>query len=134
MEQEIFRKKSLDRIKSPENLNDYVSVTNPGVWLLLAAIIVLLAGACVWGVFGHVESSVAIHINVTDGKAVCYYEDGRPFEVSEGMNIECGDVACTVTSSGDNGTETSVDIDLPDGVYNAKVILEDIHPISFVLN
>lgn len=30
MSDQIFRKKSLDRISSPEQLNDYIRVANPG--------------------------------------------------------------------------------------------------------
>lgn len=47
--QNIFRKTSLDRISSPERLNDYIKVSNPGVWLILAAVAALLAAAVVWG-------------------------------------------------------------------------------------
>jgi len=45
----IFRKTSLDRISSPEHLNDYIKVSNPSVWLVLAAVAVLLAAAVIWG-------------------------------------------------------------------------------------
>ena len=55
MKEDIFRKKILDRIKSPDDLKDYVRITHPGVWLLLIAVIVLLAGACIWGAFGVIE-------------------------------------------------------------------------------
>ncbi len=30
MENQIFRKKSIERVSSPEQLNDYVRVSNPG--------------------------------------------------------------------------------------------------------
>lgn len=36
MESNIFRKKSMDRVSSPEQLNDYVRVMNPGIWMILA--------------------------------------------------------------------------------------------------
>ena len=48
MENQIFRKKSVERVASPEQLNDYVRVANPGVWLALAAVLALLVGACIW--------------------------------------------------------------------------------------
>lgn len=32
MNDKIFRKKSVERMSSPEQLNDYIKVTNPGVW------------------------------------------------------------------------------------------------------
>ena len=51
----IFRKESLDRISSPEKLNDYIRVTTPSVWLVLLAIVLLLAGVIAWSVFGTVE-------------------------------------------------------------------------------
>ena len=41
----LFREKSLEAVESPESLNDYMRVTSPGVWLVLAAVIVVLIGA-----------------------------------------------------------------------------------------
>ena len=37
MSDQIFRKKSLDRISSPEQLNDYIRMANPGIWMILTA-------------------------------------------------------------------------------------------------
>lgn len=51
----LFRKKSLERISSPEQLKDYIHVTTPGVWFVLLAITVLLAGVLVWAAFGTME-------------------------------------------------------------------------------
>lgn len=52
----IFRQKSMDRVSSPEQLNDYIRVTTPSVWLVLAAIILLLVGMLAWSVLGTVEA------------------------------------------------------------------------------
>lgn len=52
---EIFRKKSIERVSTPEQLNDYIRVTTPSVWVVLAAMTVLLIGMLVWGVFGSVD-------------------------------------------------------------------------------
>ena len=40
--QSIFREKSIERIESPEKLNDYLRVTSPAVWIVLAAMIQLI--------------------------------------------------------------------------------------------
>ena len=50
----LFRKKSIDRVSSPEQLNDYIRVTKPSVWLVLIAVILLLIGMLIWGIFGSV--------------------------------------------------------------------------------
>lgn len=49
----IFRQKSIDKVSSPEKLDNYIRVTTPSVWITLAAILVLLIGALVWGIFGE---------------------------------------------------------------------------------
>ena len=54
MNKNIFRQKSIDKVSSPEKLDDYIRVTTPSVWITLIAILLLLAGALVWGIFGEV--------------------------------------------------------------------------------
>jgi len=46
----IFRKESLERMSSPEKLNDYIKVSNPSVWVILGAIAIMLIAVVVWGV------------------------------------------------------------------------------------
>ena len=46
MSSTIFREKSLKKIASPEQMNDYIRVSSPSVWMVLTAVIVLLAGVC----------------------------------------------------------------------------------------
>ncbi len=52
----VFREKSLDKVSSPESLNDYIKVTTPSVWIVLIALVVLLCGILAWSVFGRVET------------------------------------------------------------------------------
>ena len=48
----IFRQKSLEKVSSPEQMNDYIKTAGPSVWLVLAAIIIMLTGFIIWSVFG----------------------------------------------------------------------------------
>jgi len=52
---QIFRKAAIDRVASPEQLTDYIRVSSPSVWAVLAACVILLAALLVWGFFGQVE-------------------------------------------------------------------------------
>ena len=56
MQGQLFRKKTLERISSPEQLQDYMRVTNPGTWMVLAAVIVLLVGLIVASALFSVET------------------------------------------------------------------------------
>ena len=50
----LFREKSIERVSSPEELNDYIRVTSPSVWLVLLGTVVLLVGMLAWCVLGTV--------------------------------------------------------------------------------
>ena len=58
MQESVFRKNSLKRISSPEELDDYMKVTSPSMWFVMAAIILLLAAAIVWSFTGRMETTL----------------------------------------------------------------------------
>lgn len=139
MSEEIFRKKSLEKVKSPENLDDYIKVSNPGIWLLLISVIVLLAGACVWAIFGHIDSTLETSIHVKDGGAVCYVAQDDVSSVKEGMTVKFNDFEAVITEVGQKGAEGYACVlksaqTIPDGFYNGEIETNSIKPISFVLN
>ena len=83
MDNNVFRKKSIDKVTSPEQLNDYVRVSNPGVWMVLAAIIVLLAGVCVWGMLARLETKLDTAAVSKDGQTVLIVKEGDITSVEE---------------------------------------------------
>ena len=62
MENPLFRKKSLERISSPEQLHDYMRVTSPRLWMLLSAIAVFLAGFIVYVSTVTLENTMKIQV------------------------------------------------------------------------
>ena len=48
MASSIFREKSLKRISSPEQLNDYIKVSQPSVWIALAAAAAFVVAVLIW--------------------------------------------------------------------------------------
>jgi len=60
MEKALFRKSALDKISSPEQLNEYVKVAGPGVWAILAGLALTFAAFIVWGVVGSIPETVQI--------------------------------------------------------------------------
>ena len=48
----LFREKSLERVSSPDQLDDYVRVITPSVWVVLLAVAILVAGVIVWNALG----------------------------------------------------------------------------------
>ena len=83
MSKPLFRQKSLDKIASPEQMGDYIRVSNPSVWMILAAIIALLVGVCVWGIFGRLDSTLHTAGVCKDGQLVFYIRETDFDKLSE---------------------------------------------------
>ena len=67
----LFREKNLERLESPEQLNDYLRVTSPAVWMILTAVIMLLIGVFIWGVFGRIEATTQAAVVTENGGSTC---------------------------------------------------------------
>lgn len=59
MQSEIFRKVSLERLSSPEQLDSLMKVTSPRAWVALTALGGLVVCASLWGVFGNIPTKVS---------------------------------------------------------------------------
>lgn len=60
MNDSIFRKKSVDRISSPEESLDYLRVTKPAIWMILVAIVFILIAIAVWSITGRIEENILV--------------------------------------------------------------------------
>jgi len=60
LENKIFRKSALERISSPEQLNEYMKVAGPGLWCIMAGLAVTFAAFIVWGLLGSIPETVDI--------------------------------------------------------------------------
>ncbi|MEW5986218.1 MAG: NHLP bacteriocin system secretion protein [Chloroflexota bacterium] len=54
----IFREASLERLSSPEQLDQLMRATSPKGWLALAALSSLLVAAVLWGIWGTIPTKV----------------------------------------------------------------------------
>lgn len=55
----MFRKAALDRMSSPERLDQMMKITSRRGWLALVGLIALVVVALVWGIFGSVPTTVS---------------------------------------------------------------------------
>ena len=133
-EQSLFRKETLDRISSPEELTDYLKVTNPGIWIVLVAVIVLLGGIFAWSCVGTLETTAKATVVVSGHSAVIVLQDAG--NLSEGMplRVSTESVKIATVNSDQYGRAVGVaEVNLPDGRYEGTVVTEQTHPIDFLI-
>lgn len=87
MNETIFRKKSLERIASPDQLDAYLKVTNWSVWMVLAALVLALAAAGAWCFFGTMPTTANSVGLCTETGAVCFVTVEEGFSVQPGMKV-----------------------------------------------
>ena len=138
MEQELYRKESLERVSSPEELGDYLRVTSPAVWVVLAAVVLLLASLFIWSGVTAVESYAAGSAEVRGGVLTMTFDDAEKAQnVEVGMNVSVGDRVTPILSIGhdDAGRLLAVaDVSLPDGSYEARVGYRSTKIIEMLFN
>lgn len=153
----IFRKKSLDRISSPEELDHYLAVTGPGVWFTLLAVIVLLIGVFAWMTFGRLDTKLQLAV-VSDGTdAVCYVPEEKVDSVLDSARLRIADAEYTLKDAGLSAQFITEETDesllmaggleagmkvvplrlkeaLSEGVYSGEIVVETVNPISYIIN
>ncbi len=155
--QSLFRTKNLERIESPESLNDYLQVTSPNVWLVLSTVIIFLIGVCIWGVFGHIDSTAKVAVVATEDETLCLVPEealksaidnqsikieGKDYDlapstldpviISESTNVYwllAGDL-----SVGNIVYKIPLSQQLTEGVYSGTLVTETLSPFSLLLN
>ena len=157
MNKQLFKKSNLDRISSPEQLQDYVRVANPGIWMVISAIVILLVGVVVWGFIGKIDTTMPAAIVTDGGKAVIYVGESDVEKLAIGMTVRSEEKEYVITdiakepikvdgsfsdyaihasglTAGEWVYAVSIDGEHADGVQKADIVIESISPISFILN
>ena len=138
MGEQVFRKKALDRLSSPEQLNDYLRVTSPSVWGALGAIILLLVGGLIWSATTSIKSQVAGAAQVRGGvMTVTVEESGFAENVRKGQTVLVGSTGSVITGVGkDDGGRVvaTAYTDLPDGEYEATITYSSTQIIQLMFN
>lgn len=89
----IFRKSSIERISSPEKLNEYIKIVNPGLVIILSSIFLILLGCGFWFFSGKIPKYLDITgVSVTSKngiqKVYCYVPISIAKRLKTGMEVQ----------------------------------------------
>lgn len=125
--------------QSIDDLNHYIEVIHPGIWLLIIAMLSILVGILGWSFFGHIHKQVEATVYVEKNQTTCFVDHDDSENIEIGMSITYANTTGTLTKllkeTEDTNTylvETSGEI--KDGYYQGNIIYEQISPISFLLD
>ena len=98
----LFRKVALDKMSSPDQLDQLITITSPRGWIALATIGMLIVAAVLWGIFGSIVVKVSgTGMLLTPGGItnIVHTADGQVTEVyvAPGSMVRAGQVIATVS-------------------------------------
>ncbi|MDR1916296.1 MAG: biotin/lipoyl-binding protein [Synergistaceae bacterium] len=102
MKNDIFNQDALARLRSPEQLDTLLRITQPVAWMALLTLLFLAASIALWSVFGVISVTVRSVGMITDQAGVVnVYHDtgGKVAEVliKPGDRISKGDIVATLS-------------------------------------
>ena len=161
MKKSIFREKSIDRISSPEEFDEYVKVSNLSVWGVIIGSLIVVIGFFVWSIFGRMETTIDCVIDANEKGVICYVNETDIHLVKSGMPVRSDDSKGVVTevygysqrlnadetplivhAFGENDEEyddiwagaMSVSGEFREGIYKGSIVVEEVRPIDFLVN
>lgn len=107
MQKSIFRQVALERLSSPDQLDQLMQVTDRRGWLALVALAALLLTATAWGVLGSISTKVMgegllIRSGGLRGVVSTYSGEVTEFHVAVGDVIQEGQVIAGLIQAGPN--------------------------------
>ncbi|KAF0117616.1 MAG: Membrane-fusion protein [Rhodospirillaceae bacterium] len=101
MSRSLFRETSLERLSTPEQLDQVMRVTSPTAWIAILAMVTVVAGGLAWSILGSVPVKVSgrgILLSPGGVLDVIASSSGRvsAFEVQPGDRITVGQVVARV--------------------------------------
>ena len=153
----VFRDKYTDNLTSPDQFDRYIKIMNPKIWVILAAMIIVLLNLLAWSFFQNQMVRIPTVGVAQDSEIVCWMKetDKESFDRLEGKVelyvydadkafdefVSISDEPVEYSDSDNRYAAHLADIyvgewvyevkfkaDLPDGVY--KAIIRDVREIN----
>lgn len=98
--EKIYRKKAIERLSSPEQLDKLIVIASPSVWLVVLGAIIVSVAVMIWGIFGNIPTYLeASGIFYNNSKYMDIYAKSTgevELLVEKGQEVSVGDVIAIV--------------------------------------
>ena len=101
---DLFRKSSLEKLSSPEQLDKMIVITPPSFWLAMAGAAFIVVTALVWSIYGRLPENVdaqGIYVNRAGIQSVYCEGSGvvSELKVEDGDIVKKGDIIAVLDTS-----------------------------------
>ena len=158
MKEGLFRKKSLEKISSPEQVNDYIKTVSVNMWVIFCAVTILLVGAVIWGFLGKIDVTIGSVAVCENNTVSCFISENDVDSIPDTATVQIetksyplANISKLPVPANDKMSSYAMhlgnidknewvyyalvnEVELDDGIYKAKIIIESVSPISLLTN
>ena len=154
---QLFRKKSLEKIESPEKVNALVQVLNPGIWIVIIALLFTVIGILIWTFAGRINETIDVYYRSSGYRGeIIYVTEDMISGINYGLEIKSDEQLGKVTGWDEEPVhaedvmddylihlnnlspdsfvyEVRTNLMSSEGIHPAKIIVRTFAPIEFVV-
>jgi len=134
---DLYRKKALEQISNPEQLNKAFVITSPLSWLALVGVTLIIVVTVVWSFAGRIPETVTLNgkiVSATGSTNAVYTDEGgivQQIYVCAGNSVARGDPVIRLFANGENkdvlsdqeGVVTKLNVQIGNTVTSGKPVL-----------
>ena len=80
----FFSRKAAGRLQSPDDLDKYLRMPTPGIWISIIACVAILAGVGAWAFFGSAAERITLKGAAGMDGVVCFVDTDTALRIKEG--------------------------------------------------
>lgn len=157
MDKKVLNKNNDVKLSELKQFNNYVKVANPSTWIILISILTFIIGLFIWSVFAVLKTKARVVVVSKNGDVIFYIKEEYMTQISDKSMIKIkgedynffrpNSLPMMVTQDFDPYTlhigrleygqwvyPVKIASSLPEGIYEADIIIETAPPITFVFN
>lgn len=97
MNDSIYRKVSIERLSSPEQIDQLLKIRSPSGWIVVISVLILLGIGCGWLILGKIPNTVQCNGNIMPVKGLAEIQSVNTFLIDKvyvhaGMEIHQNDI------------------------------------------
>ena len=84
---DFFSKKAVGRLQNPDDLDNYLRIPTPGIWISIIACVAIFLGISAWAVFGSVADRLTLKGAVGMDGIVCFVDTDTALRIKEAETV-----------------------------------------------
>lgn len=129
-----MKKKKNVNISNPDELNKHLQYSSPVTWIVLSAVLLLLAGFFTWSVLFKFVVKITGTATISSGQVTLNIQPSSLRKLQVGQKVYISEKEGEILSFDENDQPVITNFAIDDGEYPYYVVIKIARPIDFLIS